>query len=92
MRRIPTASLEVLREKRVRQVQPQRRGLGEGLVDSRVDDMAPTHEGGARRAADWLNVVVHEGDAVGRDRVDVGCADLLRAVEAHIIKPQILRD
>ena len=71
---------------------PERGGLGKRHVDAGVDHMPSTHEGRARRAAHWLDVVVHELDAVVSDRVDVGRPDLLRAVEGDVVESQILED
>ena len=39
-----------------------------------------------------MRVVIQEIDAVGREGVEVGRRDLLGAVEAHVVEPEVVGD
>ena len=60
-------------------------------VDARVDDMPACQQGGARRAAYRLHVIVVECDARIRESIEVGCRNLLRPVKADIIPTEVIR-
>ena len=61
-------------------------------VHARVDDVPPREEGGARRAAHGLDVVVGKEHPLARERVNRGRRDLGRAVHGHVVETKVVRN
>lgn len=70
---------------------PIRRGNGEHPFEPRALRVVPADQGGTGGRADRaIGVGVGQADAFAGEAVDVGCADIRRAVAADVAVPQIV--